>query len=90
MAMKKYLKLIIVALVIATNVNAQINDTEYEMTKTYAIIDPTMYVKAMNRMFKFDTLCLDDILITHINGNKVKNKPTTLETDMREIKVCGR
>ncbi len=58
MAMKKYLKLIIVALVIATNVNAQINDTEYEMTKTYAIIDPTMYVKAMNRILMqsdFDT-----------------------------------
>ncbi len=77
MAIKNYLKTMIVVLVLATNVNAQINDTEYEMTKTYAIIDPTMYVKAMNRMFKFDTLCLDDILITHINGNKVKNKYVT-------------
>ena len=77
MAIKNYLKTMIVALVLATNVSAQTNDTEYEMTKTYAIIDPTMYVKAMNRMFKFDTLCLDDILITHINGNKVKNKYVT-------------
>ena len=75
--MKDYLKTMIVALVLATNVSAQTNDTEYEAIKTYAAIDPTMYVKAMNRMFKFDTLCLDNILITHINGNKVKNKYVT-------------
>ena len=77
MAIKNYLKTMIVALVLATNVSAQNNDTEYEMTRTFAAVDPTIYVKSMNRMFKFDTLCADDILITHINGNKTKNKYVT-------------
>lgn len=73
----KYFKMIVVAMILATNVSAQNNDTEYEMTRTFAAVDPTIYVKSMNRMFKFDTLCVDDILITHINGNKTKNKYVT-------------
>lgn len=73
----KYFKMIMIAMILATNVSAQNNDTEYEMTRTFAAVDPTIYVKSMNRMFKFDTLCADDILITHINGNKTKNKYVT-------------
>lgn len=73
----KYFKLLIVAFLLATNIsNAQIQneDEQYEMTKTYAPVDPTPYVKAMNQMFRLDTMCLSEILITHINGNKTKNK----------------
>jgi hypothetical protein len=71
----KNFKLIIVALLLATTnvrVNAQIDD--YEMVKTYAPVDPTPYVKAMNQMFRLDTMCSSEILITHISGNKTKNK----------------
>jgi hypothetical protein len=72
MVMKNYLKLIAVILITSTSVNAQTDD--YEMTKTYASVDPTPYVKAMNQMFRLDTMCSSEILITHINGNKTKNK----------------
>lgn len=74
----KHFKLIIVALLLATTsvrVNAQTND--YEMARTFQSIDPSLYIKSMNRVFKFDTLCADDILITHTNGNKTKNKYVT-------------
>ena len=72
--MKNYLKTMIVALVLATNVSAQTNDTEFETIKTHTAVDPTMYVKAMSCMFKFDTLCSDVVLVTRINGHRVKNR----------------
>lgn len=38
------------------------------------------------------TLLIYEMFFTFPNAliKKIKNKPTTLETDMREIKVCGR
>ncbi len=73
----KQLKTFIIAMFIALSVNAQTPAGEFETVKTFAAIDPNIYVKAFNRMFKFDTLCADDILITRINGNKTKNKYVT-------------
>jgi len=75
MVIKNYLKLIAAILITATSVNAQTDD--YEMSKTYSPVDPSLYITSMNRVFKFDTLCADDILITYINGNKIKNKYVT-------------
>ena len=70
--MKNYLKLIIALLITVTSVNAQTEDSE--IIKTYAPVDATPYVEAMNQLFRLDTMCLSEILVTHINGNKVKNK----------------
>jgi len=77
--MKRF-KLIIVALLLATtsvNAQAQNEDEQYEMTRTYASINTSLYVKAMNLMFRLDTLSADDVLITRIDGNKTKNKYVT-------------
>ena len=76
----KYLKIVfaILCLIVNVNVMAQTPDDEkYEMTQKFASVDEVIYLKALNRTFKFDTLCADDILITHINGKKIKNKYIT-------------
>lgn len=72
--MKNYLKTMIVALVLATNVSAQTNDTEFDTIETHANINPTTYIKAINHMFKFDTLCSDVVLVTRIGDHRVKNR----------------
>jgi hypothetical protein len=75
----KQFKMIMVAMMLATTVaNAQYEeDASYSTTRTFNAVDAKLYVKAMNTIFRLDTLCTDDILITHINGNKVKNKYVT-------------
>jgi hypothetical protein len=76
----KHFKPIIVALLLATtsvNAQAQNEDEQYEMTRTYASINTSLYVKAMNLMFRLDTLSADDVLVTRIDGNKTKNKYVT-------------
>jgi len=72
----KYLKIVfaILCLIVNVNVIAQTSDDE---DKIYTSIDAVAYVKAMNNTFKFDTLCADDILITHFKGKKIKNKYVT-------------
>lgn len=72
----KYLKIVfaILCLIINVNVIAQTSDDEDSI---HTSVDAVAYVNAMNNTFKFDTLCADDILITHINGKKLKNKYVT-------------
>lgn len=76
----KYLKIVfaILCLIVNVNVMAQTPDDEkYEMTQKFASVDEVIYLKALNNTFKFDTLCADDILITHFKGRKIKNKYVT-------------
>lgn len=75
--MKKLLLLLVTLLANITVSYSQYDEEKDSAIQKHRSIETSVYVKAMNSMFKFDTLCLDDILITHINGNKVKNKYVT-------------
>lgn len=73
----KYLKIVFAVLCLTVNVNAmaQSNDeSEYQMIQTFASVDQTIYVKAMNTMLRLDTLCSDEVLVTYIKNNKERNK----------------
>ena len=76
--MKKLL--LIISLFMVVTVNAQtpeIVESNYESYAPIEPINPVIYLSAMNRMFRLDTLCSNEILVTHIKGNKIKNKYLT-------------
>jgi hypothetical protein len=58
------------------------DDIDETMLVKVKPISSEIYVSAMNSLFRLDTLCLDDVLVTHISGNKIKNK-YVLRTEIR-------
>lgn len=69
------LKLTIVAFLLATSyVSAQQDDDSmYESVLTIASIDEKDYVNAM-KGFRLDTLCSDEVLVTHLKSRGSKNR----------------